>query len=117
LNYIVNVIPHLLVGLSTGLFPSGFHTKTLYAPLFFPIRATCPAHLILLDLITGIIFGEEYKRENFITGNFFMQYYYNCMVITIRLRLTAKLGEEGFPRYGIRSTSYWVGTGSKVTGA
>jgi hypothetical protein len=27
------------------------------------------------------------------------------------------LGEEGFPRYGIRSTSYWVGTGSKVTGA
>ena len=30
-------------------------------PLSSPIRATCPAHLILLDFITRTILGEEYK--------------------------------------------------------
>ena len=30
-------------------------------PISSPIRATCPAHLILLDFITRTILGEEYK--------------------------------------------------------
>ena len=30
-------------------------------PLFLPIRATCPAHLILIDFITRKILGEDYK--------------------------------------------------------
>ena len=35
---------HLRLGLPSGLFPSGFPTKTLYKPLFFPIRITCPVN-------------------------------------------------------------------------
>jgi hypothetical protein len=56
---IVILSSHLRLVFPSSIFPSGFPTKTLYAPLLSPKRATCPVHLIL-DLITQTIFGEEY---------------------------------------------------------
>ena len=54
-----NIILDLRLGLPSGLFLSGFTTKTVHETLFFPVRATCPAHLIILHSISGTKFGEE----------------------------------------------------------
>ena len=60
---------HLRLGLSSGLLPSGFPIKNLYTHLSSPIRATFPAHLILLDFITRTILGEKYKSFSHIISH------------------------------------------------
>jgi hypothetical protein len=52
---------YLLLGLPSGLLLYGFPTKTLYAFSVTSMHATCPVHLILLDLIILILHGEHYK--------------------------------------------------------
>ena len=61
---------HLSPVLPSGFFPSGFPTKTLYTPILAPIRATCPAHLILFDSITRAIMGGEYTSLSYSLCNF-----------------------------------------------
>ena len=53
---------HLRQGLPSGLFPSGFPSITLYTPLLSPVRATCPAQLILLDFITRVIYTDHFNN-------------------------------------------------------
>jgi len=48
------------MGLPVALFLSGFLTKAQCAPHSAPMRATCTAHLILLDLITRKVLGGPY---------------------------------------------------------
>ena len=70
---------HLCLGLPSGLFPSGFPTKTLYAPTLSPLCATCSTHLILLHLITWTIFGE-YKSVSYSLCSFL----HSCYLVPLR---------------------------------
>jgi hypothetical protein len=61
---------HISLVLPSGLFPSWLiPTKILNSFLIYPMRATCPALRILLDLII-LMFGEEYKRWSSLISNF-----------------------------------------------
>jgi hypothetical protein len=52
---------HLRLFLPSGLFSSDYPTTILHAFLFAPICATCPTHLIHLDLFILSILGKKYK--------------------------------------------------------
>jgi hypothetical protein len=53
---------HLRFGLPSSLFPAGFLTTNPCAFLFSLIRATCTAHLILLDLT--ILIDDNNNNNN-----------------------------------------------------
>ena len=51
----------VFLGLPSGLFPSGFPTKTLFAFLSSLLLATGPTFITFLNLITQTLFGKQYK--------------------------------------------------------
>jgi hypothetical protein len=53
------LFPHLCLGLQNNLFHFSSSNKILYVFVAFLVRATCPAHLTFLVLITIIITGEK----------------------------------------------------------
>ena len=57
----INIILPSMLRSSKWSPSSGFPTKTLDTPLLSPIHAMFPASFILLNLITWIIWGEEYR--------------------------------------------------------
>jgi hypothetical protein len=51
LRSILKLSSYLRLNHLSGLRPSAIPTKILYASLLYSVHATCPAHLILLDMI------------------------------------------------------------------
>jgi hypothetical protein len=55
---------HLFLGLTSGLFHSGFPFNMSRVCFISPTRATSPTHYAVLDLIVLIISGKEYEAYN-----------------------------------------------------
>ena len=77
---------HIRLGLPSGLFPSRFPTETLCTALLSPISAKCPAHLIILDLITWTVLREEHRSSSQENGDLKVIY---CSILSVNWKTFA----------------------------
>ena len=89
-KYFLILYSYLHLALSSDLLSSGHATRT------FSMPATCPAHLILLYLITRIVFDEEHSSCSFslynvyhspVTSSFFFVFNPALTILTSLSRL------------------------------
>ena len=103
----------LRLGLPSDLFRSGLPTTTMYTPLL-PTQATCSVHLILLELITRIIFGERnrslrfsfYIFSHFLVPSFLLGPYFLLSTLlsnTLSLRSSLNVSDQVSHPYKITS--------------
>jgi hypothetical protein len=65
---LIFISSHLCLGLHIVRYPSHFPTETLYTPILASVSATCPAHLILRDLILTVSAGSALPSSCYVAG-------------------------------------------------
>jgi len=103
---------HECLGLPRGLLPSQFPTTTPYTFLVSLMCATCPAYLILFDLIPLIIFGKDINHKS-LHRKFSLA---SCYFLLCRSKYLSTLFLHTFSASSFLNVTYQVPHSYKTTG-